>query len=72
MSLRRCMRRLRDAFEMHPCQLGNVHCVKYVQIRSYLWSVFPVFGPNIGKYGPKITPHLDPFHAVVTVRPKEN
>ena len=23
MSLRRCMRRLRDASEMHPCRLGS-------------------------------------------------
>ena len=25
---------------------------------------FPVFGLNAGKYGPKITPYLDTFHAV--------
>ena len=25
---------------------------------------FPVFGLNIGKYGPEITPYLDTFHAV--------
>ena len=25
---------------------------------------FPVFSPNTGKYGPKITPYLDNFHAV--------
>ena len=25
---------------------------------------FPVFGLNIGKYGPEIIPYLDTFHAV--------
>ena len=25
---------------------------------------FPVFRPNIGKYGPEKTPYLDTFHAV--------
>ena len=25
---------------------------------------FPVFSPNVGKYGPEITPYLDTFHAV--------
>ena len=25
---------------------------------------FPVFSPNIGEYGPEITPHWDTFHAV--------
>ena len=25
---------------------------------------FSVFNPNIGKYGPEKTPHLDTFHAV--------
>ena len=24
-----------------------------------------VFSPNTGKYGPKITPYLDTFHAVI-------
>ena len=33
------------------------HCVKSVQIRSFFWSVFSVFGP--GK-----TPYLETFHAV--------
>ena len=27
-------------------------------------SYFPVFSPNMGKYGPEKTPHLDIFHAV--------
>ena len=46
--------------------------MKSVQIRSYFWSYFPVFGlateiycPNTGKYGPEITPYLDAFHAVL-------
>ena len=26
---------------------------------------FPVFGLNIGKYGPEINPYLDIFHAVM-------
>ena len=26
-----------------------------------------VFSPNIGKYGPEITPYLDTFHAVRVV-----
>ena len=47
------------------------YCVKFVQIRSYFWSVFScirteysVFSPNTGKYGPEITPYLDTFHAL--------
>ena len=53
-------------------------CVKSVQIRNYFWSAFsciwteygdlrsksPYLVPNIGKYGPKITPYLDTFNAV--------
>ena len=38
--------------------------MKSVQIRSYLWSAFPVFSRNTGKYGPEKTPYLDTFHAV--------
>ena len=34
-----------------------IHCVKSVQIQSFLWSVFSciraVFSPNAGKYGPE-------------------
>ena len=48
----------------------ETHYVKSVQMRSYLRSVFisgpiylSVFSPNAGKYGPKITPYLDVFHA---------
>ena len=28
---------------------------------------FPVFGLNTEKYGPKITPYLDTFHAAIVV-----
>ena len=42
-----------------------LHCVKSVQIRSFLWSVFPVFSPNTGKYIPENTPYLDTFYAVL-------
>ena len=47
------------------------HCVKFVQIQSFFWSVFSrirtvsVFSPNTGKYGPEKTPYLDNFHAVL-------
>ena len=49
------------------------HCVKSVQIRSYFWFVFSCIrieygdlrNPNTGKHGPKITPYLDTFHAVL-------
>ena len=49
----------------------NVHCVKSVQIRSLLWSVFSrirylsVFSPNARKYGPEKSPYLDTFQTVV-------
>ena len=38
---------------------------------------FPVFSPNMGKYGPEKTPYLDTFHEVQTTidvnkRHKEN
>ena len=45
--------------------------VRSVQIRSNFWSVFSriwteyVCSPNMGKYGPEITPYLDTFHAVL-------
>ena len=40
----------------------HLHCMKSVQIRSFFWSVF---SPNVGKYGPEKTPHLDTFYAVL-------
>ena len=54
----------------------DIHCVKSVQVRSFFWSVFSrirtEYGEvlrenagNAGKYGPKITPCLDTFHAVI-------
>ena len=42
------------------------HCAKNVQIRSFFGPYFPVFGLNMGKYGPDKTPYLDTFHAVPT------
>ena len=46
-----------------PVFLDNTHCVKNVQIWSFLWSVFsrirtehggfPYFRPNTAKYGPE-------------------
>ena len=39
----------------------SCHCVKSVQTRSFIWSVF---SPNAGEYGPEKTPYLDTFHAV--------
>ena len=30
-----------------------MHCVTSVQIPSFFWSVFSVFGLNTGKYGPE-------------------
>ena len=45
----------------------SINYVKSVQIRTrnnaYL-DTFHVFSPNIGKYGPEITPYLDTFYAV--------
>ena len=45
-----------------------------VYVKSIAWKVskygvvsgpyFPVFSPNIGNYGPEITPYFDTFHAV--------
>ena len=40
-----------------PC-LDVLHCVKSVQIRSYFWPHFPVFGLNTEIHG------FDTFHAV--------
>ena len=33
--------------------LKNYRCVKSVRIRSYSGPHFPVFSPNVGKYGPE-------------------
>ena len=40
------------------------HCVKSVQIPSFFWSIFSLFGLNTGKCGAEKTPYLDTFHAV--------
>ena len=47
---------------MHDTAMRG-HCMKSVQIRSFLWSVF---SPNARKYGPEKTPYLDNFHTVGT------
>ena len=39
----------------------TTHYVKFVQIRSYFWSVFSCI---LTEYGPETTPYLDTFHAV--------
>ena len=44
----------------------------FSQIRSISGPFFPVFGPNIGKYGPEITPYLDTFHAVLDLRKRSS
>ena len=41
--------------------LISYHCVKSVQIRSFLWSVFSRIRTE---YGPEKTPYLDTFHDV--------
>ena len=46
-------------FQFLPFSLREVS--KYGVISS---PYFPVFNPNIGKYGPQITPYLETFHAV--------
>ena len=46
----------------------NGHSVKSVQIRSFFWSVFPLFSPNTEKHRPEKTPYLDTFYAVIWSR----
>ena len=80
-TFRRCPERLVNnlcTFNLRP------HCAKIVQMRSFLWTVFSLFGlnteiyrvkirtrkisENTGKYGPEKTPYLDCFHAVPVSR----
>ena len=56
---------LRHTQDMRVETVNLKHCVKSVQIRSNVWSVF---GPNTGKYGTEITAHLDTSHAVMDFR----
>ena len=49
---------------------SDIHCVKSVQIRIFSGPYLPVFRLNTGKYGPKNTPYLDTFHAVIGVLKK--
>ena len=51
--------------------IRKCHCVKYVQMQGFFWSVFSrirtEYGeilPNAGKYRPEKTPYLDTSHAV--------
>ena len=37
----------------------NLIKVERIKIRSFFWSIFPVFGLNTGKYGPEKTLYLD-------------
>ena len=41
-----------------------------VQIWRFFRSLFPVFRPNAGKYGPEKTPYLDNFHTGVEYNKK--
>ena len=49
----------------------GMHCMKSAlkvsKYRVISGPYFPVFNPNIGKYGPEITPYLDTFHAVMFI-----
>ena len=46
----------------------DFHCVKSVPKVVISGLDFPVFGLNMGKYGPEVTPYLDTFHAVFLSR----
>ena len=63
--------------------IDRLHCVKSVQVRRYFWSIFSciqsvffrirteygeILSRNTGKYGPKITPYLDTFHAMLVCK----
>ena len=45
----------------HPYKITAWKASKYGVISG---PYFPVFNPNIGKYGPEITSYSDNFHAV--------
>ena len=57
---------------MKAVMKANEHCVKSVQMRSFLWSVFShtraEYGDlrSTGKYGPEKTPYSDTFRTVET------
>ena len=46
--------------------MDTVLVVYHTAWKVLLYEVIsdPYFSPNTGKYGPKITPYLDTFHAV--------
>ena len=71
----------RRRMSWYDCIQQAFYCTKNVQIRSFSWSVFPVFGlnteiyevfyefsPNTGKYRPEKTPYLYTFHAVSSIK----
>ena len=45
--------------------------MKSFQIRSYFWSCGVISGPCFPVFEPEITPYLDTFHAVLTVKIKQ-
>ena len=51
------LEKLENLLESKPGMLivhaGTNHCVKSVQIRSFSVPYFPIFSPNMGKYGPE-------------------
>ena len=47
------------------CDVATVWKVSKYRVISGLY--FPVFSPNIGKYGPETIPYLDNFHAVAII-----
>ena len=44
--------------------MENIHCVKYVQIRSFFCTVFSRIWTE---YGPEKTLYLDTFHSVIFI-----
>ena len=46
----------------NSCKVHTVHASKMINKRDTKY--LSVFSPNVGKYGPEITPYLDTFHAV--------
>ena len=45
------------------CDVATLWKVSKYRVISGLY--FPVFSPNIGKYGLEISPYLDTFHALM-------
>ena len=49
----------------NSCKIHTVHASKMINKRDTKY--LSVFSPNVGKYGPEITPYLDTFHAVTLI-----